>query len=360
MKILLASTGIQQHAGTYTVIKNLAPLLAKNHDVTLLTNEGNVDIKDVKLVQLKSSNFPFPQYFNLPELKKIVTGGFLDQFDIIHCYEYPIFLTDFLTKIKKSYKAPLVISAHGSIHQFTGFPNNLLKKIHNNLMKKYVDNVSMFIASTNAEKNHLIEHNIPSEKIEVLSLGVNIQQITRNPSSELSIIYVGRLTVTKNVDLLIESIPYCERKDFQVIVAGPDFGTLSKLQNIVKKLGLEDRVIFKGEISESEKNRLFSSSTLFVHPSLEDVFSLSLIEAAGAGVPSIAFDVEANSEILSNECGRIVEEYSPLSLSKMIDSLLNDSNEREKISNIAKNLIPKKYDWNITVRTLENLYSSLL
>lgn len=359
MKILITSTGIQQQAGTYTVLKNISPLLSKNHDVTILTNEGNVDIECTKLIKLKLSSFPIPQYFYLPKFKKLVEDGFLEQFDIIHSFEYPIFLTDYLTQKKPFFKAPLVISAHGSIHQFTGFPNNILKKIHNKFMRKYIDNVSLFLASTNAEKNHLVKYGISENKLAVLPLGVTIPNISRNPSEKFSVVYVGRLTITKNIELLIEAISLCKRNDFILIIAGQDFGMLNKLKKLIKKHGLEKRIIFKGRITENEKIKLFSESTIFVHPSLEDVFSLSLVEAAGMGIPSIAFDVEANSEILSNNCGIIVKNSNVLSLANSIDYLLEHENERNEISKTASNLIPKKYDWNNTVKILEQFYFQL-
>ena len=289
----------------------------------------------------------------------MIADGFLEQFDIIHSFEYPIFLTDYLTKKKSLYKAPLIISAHGSIHQFTGFPNNILKKIHNKLMKKYIDNVSLFLGSTTAEKDHLLKYGISENKLGVLPLGVTIPTISRNPSKNLSVIYVGRLTVTKNIELLIKSVSICKRNDFILIIAGQDFGMLKKLKKLTKKYGLEKRVIFKGRISDIEKIKLFSEAPIFVHPSLEDVFSLSLVEAAGMGIPSIAFNVEANSEILDNNCGMITKNSTAASLANSIDYLLNNDKERDNISKNASNLIPKKYSWDNTVKILEQYYCQL-
>ena len=144
-----------------------------------------------------------------------------------------------------------------------------------------------------------------------------------------------------------------------IIIAGKDFGMLNKLKNLTKKHGLEKRIIFRGKISENEKIKLFSEATIFVHPSLEDVFSLSLIEAAGSGVPSIAFDIEANSEILENNCGMIVKNPTVSSLANTIDYLLEHDDERNEISKNASNLIPKKYDWNNTAKILEQFYFQL-
>ena len=55
-----------------------------------------------------------------------------------------------------------------------------------------------------------------------------------------------------------------------------------------------------GEISETKKNHLLSIASVFIHPSLSDIFALTLLEAASAGVPCIAFNVGANKEIFND------------------------------------------------------------
>lgn len=354
------TNGIQQKSGTYTVLKNICPKLLKNHEVTILTNQGDIDIECTKLIQIDAHFFPFPQYFYQPKLKNLVKSGVLNDYDIIHTFEYPLFTTDFLTIKKKLFSAPLIISPHGSIHQYNNFPYNLMKKIHNKIMFRYVDNISMLIASSLAEKKHLIKNGFPENKIRILSLGINLPKLVNSPSKKPKVLYIGRLTVTKNIDLLIKAVSFCKRKDFELIIAGPDFGMLKFLKKLVKKLQIEDRVIFKGRVSESEKFQLLSESIIFVHPSLEDIFSLSLIEAVGVGIPSIAFGVESNPEIFENNCGLIVKEFDSESLASSIDHLLNDEKIRTQISKNAIISIAQKYNWDNTVKNLEKYYLDVI
>ena len=356
MKLLFVTNGLHQKTGTYTVLKNICPKLLQNHEVTILTNQGDIDVECTKLIQLKTNFLPFPQYFYESKLKNLVKSGFMDNFDIVHAFEYPLFATDYLTIKKKSFSAPLIISPHGSIHQFSSFPLNIMKKIHNKTMFNFFDNVSMLLAATSAEKVHLIKCGFSEEKIKVLSLGFGLPKITRTPSKSLQILFLGRLTITKNIDLLVKAVSICKRKDFELIIAGPDFGMLEILKKLVIELGLENRVVFKGRVSESEKLQLLSEVTLFVHPSLEDIFSLSLLEAVGVGIPSIAFDIEANPEIFENNCGLTVNKHNFESLANSIDYLLNNEDERNQISQNAIISIPEKYNWDNTVTTLEKYY----
>jgi glycosyltransferase involved in cell wall biosynthesis len=356
LKLLFVTNGLHQKTGTYTVLKNICPKLLQNHEVTILTNKGDIDVECTKLIQLNTSFLPFPQYFFESKLKNLVKSGFMNKYDIIHAFEYPLFATDYLTIKKKMFTPPLIISPHGSIHQFSSFPLNIMKKLHNKIMFNFFNNVSLLLAATNAEKLHLIKCGFDEEKIKVLSLGFALPNITRTPSKHNRILFLGRLTITKNIDLLVKAVAICKRKDFELIIAGPDFGMLETLKKLVVKLGLENRVIFKGRVSESEKLQLLSEATLFVHPSLEDIFSLSLLEAVGVGIPSIAFDIEANPEIFENNCGFIVNKQNFESLANSIDYLLNNEDERNQISQNAIISIPEKYNWDNTVTTLEKYY----
>jgi len=360
MKILIVTTGIQNKTGTYVVLKNIIPFLRKNNDVTILTNSGDVDIECDALIQL-STNPIFPQYFFMSDLSKLLNDGFFNDFDIVHTFDYPIHPTDFLTLKKHKINPPLVISAHGSIHQFSSFPLNILKKIHNFFMLKYRDRVSFFIASTIAEKNHLIRYGIDASKILVLPLGVKLLKLDFAHKKNKNITYIGRLSKTKNIELLIEAFANLQNTDTHLTISGPDYGQLQFLQNMVKKLNIENRVTFTGWLNNNEKLNLLSQTTIFVHPSLEDVFSLSLAEASASGVPVVAFDVEANSEIIQDMVtGKLAKKTNSESLREAIDYILNNPELISKFSQNGRDLIPRKYDWSQSALILENLYSSLI
>ena len=186
-----------------------------------------------------------------------------------------------------------------------------------------------------------------------VTTGLSVSSI----STDKKIVYIGRLAKSKNIELLIKAFSKLKTTNVNLIIAGPDFGMLKELNKITKEHGLVDRVHFTGWISEEEKIKLLSETTIFVHPSLEDVFLLSLLEAAAIGIPCVAFDVESNSTILEdNKTGIIVKDISSEGLSQKLDLLLNDNNLYDKISKNSKLILPKKFNWELTTKILENFY----
>jgi len=360
MKILITTNTIPDKSGTYIVLKNIIPYLMENHEVTILTNQCDVDIKCDNLVQLSISKI-FPQYFFTSGLSKLLDDGFFNDFDIIHAFEYPLHTTDFLTLKKSQFNVPLLISTHGSLDQFGSFPLNYLKKIHNYFMLRYKNNISSYIACSETEKKSLIKCGIDENKILYVPLGVKTLKLDFTKRVGKNITYIGRLTKTKNVELLIKAFAQLNNTDANLTIAGPDYGELSMLKNIVQKLKIENKVIFTGWISEKEKIDLLSKTSIFVHPSLEDIFSLSLAETSASGVPVIAFGGTGTSEIIIDMVtGKIVKERNLESLRDAMDYILSNPNLINKFSENGRVLTTKKYNWLQTASDLQNLYSSLI
>lgn len=362
MKILFVVTGLYTKTGTYEVVNNTSKILLQKHQVSLLTDiKSNIEIPFTKIIKLKTNDFFLPQYRFMPDLKKLLNNHEFDNYDIIHIFEYPLYITDYLTIKKHQINTPIIISLHGTLHQFNKFPFNLFKKIHNFIMLYFQKRIDLFLVSSSAEKRSVIHCGIPEEKIEVLPPAMNIFPTERQNSTRRKIVYIGRLSKTKNVELLIESFSKIKTSNVDLIIAGPDFGMLKHLKKITKDKKLENRVFFTGWISEQEKIELLSKTTIFVHPSLEDVFLLSLLESAAIGIPCVAFDVESNSDILeNNKTGIIVKDISSQGLAEKLDLLLNDNKLYEEISRNSKLILPKKFNWELTTNILEEIYSQVI
>ena len=362
MKILMVVTGLNIKTGTYEVVRNVVHQLIKKHEITILTNDVSVDdIPHTNIIKLQVMPLPFLQYRFMPKLIKMIQNHELDNYDVIHVFEYPLFVTDYITLMKNKIKPPVIISLHGTLNQYGSFPLNLIKNIHNNFMVKFQNHIDLFLVSSLAEKRQVTKFKIPDEKIQILEPAMRLFPIDKIVANRQNILYVGRLSITKNVDLLISAFAKIKTNNVDLIIAGQDFGALTQLKSLVKKLNIENRVFFKGWVSEDEKIELLSRATIFVHPSLEDVFLLSLLEAAAIGIPCVAFDVGSNSEILEDMVtGIIVKKKDPDGLAEKLDLLLSDSKLYEKISANSKTELPKKFNWEKTAKKLEDYYVKVL
>lgn len=123
----------------------------------------------------------------------------------------------------------------------------------------------------------------------------NAAQKKYNLSSDLKIVFVGRIEKNKGIDTLIKSVIYCHRKckaKIKLHIIGPDTNSrrnqsyLEYLQNnIIKKYS--NLFEFRGYIDHQNIPSELKKFDLFIIPSIIEGMGYSLLEAISAGLPAI-------------------------------------------------------------------------
>lgn len=122
-----------------------------------------------------------------------------------------------------------------------------------------------------------------------------------------NIVYFGRMTRGKGVDLLIEAFcqliqtfPYAK---LTLIGSGE---RLSFLQNWVQKLGLTKQIEFTGWLQNSELFSRLVDQDLFCLPSFSEGLPSSILEAMSIGLPVVATSVGGIPEIIEHDVSGII------------------------------------------------------
>jgi glycosyltransferase involved in cell wall biosynthesis len=225
-------------------------------------------------------------------------------------------------------------------------------------------NIDSIIAHTNLEAQWLIDKGIDSSKLHKLQFPAipiylfNAKSIT-SPKNN-SLVFVGRVTWRKGLHVLIKALPLlmADVENIKLSVIGPkDDSYAICVKDLINKFKLNDHVEIKGILSEQEKIALIASNQLLVLPSLNDYTPNVVLEAQVLGVPVVASDVGAVSELVVNkETGLLVAPDDPAQLAEALKTILLDDALREKMSTQAKEHA-KKFALKNTVRELEELYN---
>jgi glycosyltransferase involved in cell wall biosynthesis len=177
-----------------------------------------------------------------------------------------------------------------------------------------------------------------NKQVQVAPIGINPLLISRTPpSSRVSdVLYVGRLTDQKNLDLLLDAVAelgQCgEEPKVKIVGDGPD---LDRLLRRAEAMGLQS-VEFLGRVeSDAEIVALMKSSKLLVQPSLREGFGMVVLEAALCGLPAIAVDSPENAirELLDPR--QLVTPGWSGSLATRIRELLSDDALRLQLADRA-------------------------
>ncbi len=123
-------------------------------------------------------------------------------------------------------------------------------------------------------------------------------RLERIDSTKRVVLYVGRLAAMKGVDTFLRAaqrvVPSFPDVLFVIAGEGPEYARLIQL---AATLGIGDRVMFLGKVSDEEREVLLSGSSVFVLPSVVEPFGIAALEAMAAGVPTIVSKTSGVAEI---------------------------------------------------------------
>lgn len=151
---------------------------------------------------------------------------------------------------------------------------------------------------------------VPAARIDVIPLGASaLSEAAPTPPAELRagfglrggpfILNVGAKKRHKNQMALVRAMPSVRsaHPSAQLVLAGAPSEYEDELRVEVRRLGLEEAVIFCGYVSQEQLEGLYSVATAFVFPSLSEGFGLPILEAMGRGLPVACSNVSAMLEV---------------------------------------------------------------
>jgi len=152
------------------------------------------------------------------------------------------------------------------------------------------------------------------------------------------ILNVGRFIFSKKQDLLISYFAQINPEGWKLCFIG-DGINLNRVKELTSELGVEDRVIFYGEVNNVEE--YYKESCVFAFTSVSEGFPNALGEAMAAGLACISFDCEAGPSDLINDGvnGFLIPECDHEAYIQKLRLLINDKSLREKLGARAKERI---------------------
>lgn len=138
---------------------------------------------------------------------------------------------------------------------------------------------------------------IRTSKVNFVGHGIDIEKFKQksefNTASEFTVAHVGRITRIKNLDILIEAVSKLEKIDsykfllFGSTVTTDDIVYKNELLQLISKFGLEDKIIFKGAVTNEDLLILLPTFDLTINLTPTGGMDKAVLESAASGVPVI-------------------------------------------------------------------------
>ena len=181
------------------------------------------------------------------------------------------------------------------------------------------------------------------------------------PIDRPTVLYVGRVDPEKNVGLVIEafkrvlaSVPNA------VLVIVGDGVDKARLEEKVKRLGIDDSVRFLGRVVAPDLYEIYKMGDVFATASEIETQGIVLIEAAASGLPLIAVDAGAVAEVcVDGKNGFLCNPESMSEIALAMEKILTDDKLREKFSK-ASLKIAAEHDFEKTLDKFINIYNKVI
>ncbi len=240
---------------------------------------------------------------------------------------------------------------------------------YNNLYYKTIEHV--IVPSQNA-RVELSEHGIDIAKISVIPNPVPLRIHTHDTlsiqerfldkiTSENIILYVGRISYEKSLDICIDTIKEIKETilDIRFILVG-DGPQKADIEEYVMNAGLSDNIIFLWSIAHEVlmNSDIFERSWLFLTASKSETQWLTLLEAMSFGLPVVGVDIRWVGEIIEDNGYKATPDNSH-EMAEYCIRILRDSTLAQKLSERSLEIV-KKYDIIPITTLLEKLYHRVI
>ena len=315
------------------------------------SDRNNLIIKEVGETEI----FPYDR----PDVKELA-GRFFDsvyyyndllvqkvsgKYNLIHCHDWLTMKAG--VALKEKMGIPLVLTVHSTEYDRSGWlnPNDWFI----NIEKEGMEKADKIIAVSHFTKRVIVDkYGINPDKISVIH---NAVYPLGESGKKNIVLFLGRLTIQKGPEFFLKAAKkVLDYEDTRFVVAGIG-NMLPRLIDQAIDMGISNKVIFTGKLTEDEVKHIYQISSVYVMPSVSEPFGITALEAISAGTPTIVSKTAGVSEAFRN-CLR-VDFWDTDELANKIISLLRYDPLRNTLAEHGKREIDL-FTWDrVAEKTLE-------
>ncbi|MBI4543865.1 MAG: glycosyltransferase [Gemmatimonadetes bacterium] len=294
----------------------------------------------------------------------------LAEFDVVHLYGLYDLLGPVVAAFCRARGTPYVLEPLG---MYRPIVRSLLKKrLYQRLVTRRLEaGAARLIATSEQERWELIEAGVAAEKLLVRRNGVELEEFVNLPprgafrrvhsisESERLVLYLGRLSRKKGLDLLLRAFAGVSAHA-RLAIAGPDDrdGCLAGLHRLARELGLgPDRLLLCGPHYGRAKLEALVDADVFVLPSQNENFGNAAAEAIACGTPALVTDQCGIAPWIDGRAGLVVA-HDVQALRNGLACLLEGDTVRRRLRDGCDE-VARMLSWDAPVTEMEALYASV-
>jgi len=391
--VLALSINIKARTGDAVHVRELAMSLASlGHHVSLIAGYSPEQSNELQSLEKHPNiqisynknifKIPFPRSKDFSSSWTCLKIARKNPPDVIYERSFSPKIGAVLSRILRK---PLVVEINGIVEEEAELQGNYVNhKYTKNIRKKFrqyfFKSANKIVAVTPGIKEELQKgYNIPPDKIVVIPNGANTElfrpmdQATVKEELGLSqnskyVCFVGNLAPWQGVEYLVKAAPIVLKKvpEAKFLIVGNGM-MRNELENMVKKLELQDKFVFSGSVPFENVPKYINASDICVAPFIRarnekiGLSPLKIYEYATCGKPVIGSDIQGVGDLLEKmNMGLSFIPEDHIEFASMITKLLIDYNLRITMGKNGRKIVTEKYSWKNTAEMVIDVCAGLV
>lgn len=268
--------------------------------------------------------------------------------------------------------APLVVTIHDVMPlRHPGWYGRVETWSFRRAIRYAADHAAVVVTDSATEAANLVHQaGIDEARIRAIPLGVGPEFRARPPAADRAtvcarygvrpgtyLVALGAVSTRKNLAVVLEAMARAPGRH-QLLAVGPAGHGAADVEAKVAALGLEARVTFTGYVDRDDVPVLVGSAVALVHPSRDEGFGLTPLEAMAAGVPALVARRGSLAEVVG-DAGVLLDPDDPDAWAAAIEQVTGDPDHRAALVR-AGDERQAGYTWERTAGETVAVYRELL
>lgn len=390
MKILLISADYPPEecgGGGYVAKELVDQFIKKGNSVTVISSYiGNEEkIKEYRQSNLQVFWLPLKMKFLLkyiPNFKYSLPPSnkskiFLKKFkykdyEVIHYFSYPAhLLIDYSSKYNKEKNIITTIHAYPNYFENKNYFMRLFFKIYLKTIASNLKNKTRYFTtiSESVKEDIHLKQNVNKDLLKVINNGINLKQYkflkdkSINNRKIIKFLSIARITPHKSFEtavLALRKLPKDINYRYTIIGRVEDNEYFDNLKKLISESSLDNKIEFKGFISEKDKIKYLQESDIYIATSTAEGFGLTLLEAMACKCIVLATNIKGHKDVIKDKINGYL--YKPKSSEELNILILKTISMKRKEYNLYLknlNLFLKDFDWSIISDKYLEIYNQV-
>jgi len=283
------------------------------------------------------------------------------RYDVIHVH-WPMPLALLGWAAQQAQRAPLVSTFYGVELRWVKGSLRALKWLARWAARRS-DRVVAISTYTAAELRELAD--VPIEVIPYTTSLPEPLSLPKSTGGPPTVLFVGRLVERKGVPYLIEAMSLLPDRSVRLEIVG-DGPERPKLEAASRRLGIADRIEFRGKVSATELQAAYARASAFVLPSIFDArgdtegLGVVALEAMNYGTPVVASRIGGIPDVVEDGVtGILVPPGDAAALAAALRRVLDEPDLARKLGEAGRRRLHEQFSWEAITARWEAVYSSL-